>query len=154
MGQSAFVPRTCVAAALFGALALSACGKSDSEPPVVPEVVAPAEAPATAPTVDLASLTPQQLILRGQECNNALRPLRQADHIPAEMKNRVARSPSISLGDLVFTASDLGVSSDFRKQAHDGARPAPGRGDEVTAEYTAYVNECADILDRTVVFIA
>jgi hypothetical protein len=70
------------------------------------------------------------------------------------MQARIARSPNISLGDLVFTASDLGVGAEARKQAHDGARPAPGRGDEITAEYTAYVNTCADILDRTTVFIA
>jgi hypothetical protein len=152
MAQFAFVPRACAAAVLVGALAVSACGESEA-PAAAPEV-AEAPAPASAPAVDLASLTPQQLILRGQECNNALRPLRQADYIPAEMQERIARSPNISLGDLVFTASDLGVGAEARKQAHDGARPAPSRGDEITAEYTAYVNECADVLDRTTVFIA
>lgn len=152
--QFAYVPRACAAAVLVGALAVSACGEPETEASAAAPKIAEAAAPVAAPAVDLANLTPQQLILRGQECNNALRPLRQADYIPAEMQARIARSPNISLGDLVFTASDLGVGAEARKQAHDGARPAPGRGDEITAEYTAYVNTCADILDRTTVFIA
>lgn len=154
MAQFAFLPRAGVAAVLSGAFVMSACSQANPEAPAPAVVEAPAAAPASAPAVDLASLTPQQLMLRGQECNNALRPLRQADYIPADMQERLARSPNISLADLVFTASDLGVGAEARKQAHEGARSAPGRGDEITAEYTAYVNTCADILDRTTALIA
>lgn len=129
---------------LVGALIiLGACGDraANSEAPTGDD---------TAPVIlTVASLSPEDLILRALGCRMSLNRARQITaRLPVDVAQSLTSAPDLSFLALIEKGGELGLSTQDRQKAAGSVRPAPTENEPVTEDYLAYIEECAAIAVR------